>query len=249
MKTVAITLIGYYANLFHFLSALFFNKNMAKVTDGISGANRFFFLIAAFVFLHFCISFMMILTCCYWQLAALNVLIEKCYQKDFGMTEDKFVKKITQMYDKICDVIDAVSAYYLITVLIFICAFNMLNTFFFSLIYINFQNPSSETFYLFLTSVNIFLYYAPCILWTMMFAGWIQAEGKRTVSLVQKLANRRMSVKVLKIHSAFSLLVAHRTPRISCGLFDLNWKTSFAMMGSIFSFTVIIIQFYDVSFS
>lgn len=226
-------------------AALFFNLEELAVTSGISRRSRIIYLGTNLVYVGFCVSIMMPLSCGFYQLAALNGLLETCIERRVENSK-LFIKKVAMMYDKICDVFDAISAYFLLYNLIFLSAFYLYNVFFFYLLYVYLKSPTFNTGCLLFTSVTGFLYFAPCVLWMVTFSHWIQAESSKTADLVQKLTNLSVDLETLRVTQGLNLLVVHRRPRISFGLFDLNWKSFFDMLSAIFSFTIVAIQFYDV---
>lgn len=226
---------------------LFESFNALNISSEISNRNKVIFFSTIFMNMHICLGFMMALSCGYYQLVGLNSFIQRCSEGKIKMSHVEMISKASKLYDKICDAFDEISRFFLITNLIFLAAFNFFNIFYFYSVYVYFKAPSPLISNFLITAQVWAIYYAPAVGWMMTFSHWIHAEGCKTTDLVQKLASREKDVKTLEHSHRMVLLVAHRKPIISCGLYELSWKTFFAMLSSIFSFTIIVIQFYDVS--
>lgn len=112
-------------------------------------------------------------------------------------------------------------------------------------VYIFIRTPSYPILYFTTSALLWVFYYIPCMIWMTIYASLSETEGVRTADLLQRLVsteNRSGSLKRLRI---VMQQFTHRTPRISCTLFDLNWKFFLNMLGAIFSITIILIQFYE----
>lgn len=225
----------------HFLFiALDFNRH-------VSFKNKMFIYFSVFCHFEFCLSMMMFLSCGYYQLSALNDHLRKSLRSQIKFPVPDVIRKTRMMYDKLCDVFESISVFYLISNLVFLMGLTYFNICFYYSIYVFSKNPSYELGYFTLTTYCWCMYFTPCIIWITIFSSWIELEGKKTADLVQRLANKDKHLKSLTSSNLMMLLTAHRKPRIFCGLYDFNWKGFFAMICSIFSLCIIVIQFYDVT--
>lgn len=206
--------------------------------------NNSFFL-SYFSYLIFYTSMMMILSLAYYQLQALNMFVVK--SKSENIPVEKIIKQTSIIYDKLCDIFELISAFYRLHNLNFLLGFYYNDFSFYYVLFILIKNPGKEIFYFFLTNVLWNLCYLPGVLWTMLFSSWIETEGIKTANLINQLASQESTMKCLKSSRIINLKMTHRRPKVSCGMFDLNWKFFFTMIGSIFSSAIILIQFYDVS--
>lgn len=213
----------------------------------ISFLNQVFFFASLFFYLQLCTSFMMILACAFYQLSALNNHLKKCISNPTELDVSDIIRNTSIMYDKLCDVFDSISAFYMLSILMFILGSTYFIVFFWYLLYAFLAVSSNDLGYFLTTTILWCLYYLPCILGMNMYSSWIESEGLRTVDLLLLLAYKDAKLKSLKSSIVTTLQAAHRRPKITCGLYELNWKALFAMMGSIFSFSIITIQFYDIS--
>lgn len=213
----------------------------------ISFLNQIFFFVSLFFYLQLCTSFMMILACAFYQLSAFNNHLKKFIDNPTQLEVSDVIRNTSIMYDKLCDVFDSISAFYMLSILMFILGSTYFNVYFWYLLYSFLAVASKGLGYFLTTTILWCLYYLPCIFWMVMFSSWIEYEGLRTVDLVLLLAYKDTKLKNLKSSITMALQATHRRPKITCGLYELNWKALFAMMGSVFSFSVITIQFYDIS--
>lgn len=209
--------------------------------------NQIFIYLSVFSHFEFSISLMMLLSCGYYQLLALNDHIRKCIENQIESSVQEVIIKTRIIYDKLCDIFETISAFYLIGNLAFLLGLTYFNVCFYYSMYVFFKAPSEDLGYFVLVTNTWCMYFSPCVIWITLFSSWIESEGKKTVDLVQLLANKDRNLKSLNASNFMVLLTAHRKPRVFCGLFDFNWQGLFAMICSVFSFSIIVIQFYDVS--
>lgn len=181
------------------------------------------------------------------QLLALNKFLEKCITNNETKEQIDVVKKASIMHDKLCDVFESLSAFYLISNLIFLSFTMFFYVFFIYSFYVYLKTPSDIMFHLSMSALLWTIFYFPFVFGIMACSSWVQTEGSKTADLIQQLANKDKKLKCLKSSIVLTFQSAHRKPTITCGLFKLNWKTFAALIGSILSFSIISIQFYDVS--
>lgn len=221
---------------------MFYAANLVRVQSEIGTVNSILIFSSLYSNLFFCASMIMIMSSAFYQLHNLNTLLMQLVENRQGLTTIQIIKRTAIMFDIICDIFDGISGYYLVNISNFLLGFSYFNIFFFYSVYMNFKHPNE-----FLISSMIWiLYYSPFVLWMTTLASRIGLEGQKTADLIHHIVNKEMNPKTLRKSNLLVQQVFHRIPRISCGLFELNWKFFLYLTGFIFSFSVILIQFYDI---
>lgn len=217
-----------------------------ELKDSITKKNAFLFLSSVFMYLQFCLSFMMLLSCAYFQMLALNRFLS-VQNASFEIKSVDTIKKISIIYDKLCDVCENLSLFFLIHNLSFIVGYKIFTTFFFYSVFVYCKNPASEGLIYVFAGLLWFSFCTPYFLWIAALSSWIESEAHKTSTFIQLLKTRTGNLNIGENSNNFSLMFAHRKPKITAGGINFNWKGCFAILGSIFSLTIITIQFYDVS--
>ena len=212
--------------------------------DSITTKNAFLFLSSVFTYMQFSLSFMTLLLCTYLQISSLNKFLSSNFR---GISFCNIIKKSSIIYDKICDICENLSIFFLIHNIFFVAGFEIFTIFFFYSVFVYYRTPSSAGLIYVLAAFLWFSFCAPYLLWVATLSSWIELEACKTFSLIQLLKKQSRNVNIVKRSNNFSLLFFHRKPKIVAGGIVLNWKGFFIILGTIFSFTVITIQFYDVS--
>lgn len=203
----------------------------------------FFFMSILWMMLS-CVTLMMILTCTYFQMKNFNNFLSELISHPQKKINVKIVIKTSILHDSLCDCSEAISTFYTLTILTILLGFLYFDIIFCFAIFILFKKFSNELFFFTLAGVLWIFYYSPSVVYITTFSSWIEKEGLRTGNLIQTLAindnhSKRMWIMMQQM--------THRSPKISCGMFDVNWKSFFGMLCAIFSFWIIMIQFYDVT--
>lgn len=193
------------------------------------------------------VTLMMILTCLYSQMRTFNDFLSKVFVKPRNITNVQCVIRTSILHDSFCDCSDAISTFYTLTILTFFLGFLYFNIVFLFVIFALFQDFSTKLLYFSLSGIFWIFFYSPCIIWITTLSSWIEKEGLRTLNLLQLMIRDERKSKDVKRLAILVQQVTHRSPKIYCGMMDLNWKFFFTMLGAIFSFWIIIIQFYDVT--
>lgn len=241
-------LVVFYSIFFLFLFAeLGFTFEVLHLSDTVSTINNVLFFLPLCFSVVFISSMMMMLACSYFQLKALNTTVKKIYKSHDNATVRQIIKTISIMYDTLCDAFEEFSSFYFPNNAVFISGFLYYNILFYFVVFIYIKNPNERNFLFGLISFLWVAFYAPCIIWLITFASWIEKDGVKTANLIQKLANVDRDPTYLKLSKILMQQVTHRRSKITCFMFDLNWKFFFSMLGGISSFTIIFIQFYDVA--
>lgn len=202
---------------------------------------------SAFFYLYYNSGMMMVASCVHYQYRAANILLKKFLRSPPEKSISSIIKNASNIHDQICDICDAISAFYLINIVFLLISFSIFNMFSFYSLYIFIRDPRYRLGYFMLSAFVWLLYYGPCLLWTITYSVWIQREGLKALKLIQQLALRKATKQNIRKLLIAMEQMTHREPKISCALFDLNWKFLFSFAGGIFSSTIILIQFYDVA--
>lgn len=101
------------------------------------------------------------------------------------------------------------------------------------------DSTSSDIFYLFM-SLLYNLIETISVLCIFLCSHFIKVEIKKFVSKFQKI---KIDSKTIKTNHLSNLQFGHQDITLSCGLFDINWKFLFAVISSIFSYIIILVQF------
>lgn len=227
------------------LLSLYFSLtfNLLLVAEYLSRKDKIIFFYSVFLNLFFFSTFIIVLSSAYYQLHEMNGFLSKLTSDRQNLTTAQIMKKTAIMFDKFCDMFEDISRFYLLNILIFISSSLIFFIFFIYGVYLNSMQPNG-----FLPSIILWwFYFVPPVLWMAVFASWMEKEGKRTGNLIYLLVHSDRTVEVLTRSNILMQQFKHRQPKISCGLFDLNWKFFFFLSGLMSSFSIILIQFYDVS--
>ena len=236
--------IGYIA-LFLFLATnLVFTFKDLNIVEYLTGKDKFIFFGVFFFLMPLSVSFMMFLSCGYHQIRALNNVLESSIQNYYFICASTVIRKTSIIYDKLCDVFDLISAFYALNTLVNLSAFTYFYVFLFYDIYTYSRSPSKGLLDFTFSNLLWCLYYTPFVLYMTTLSSWIHSEGCKTGHLIEQLAKK--TNKPLGSSHIMMLQTKHRQAKISCG-FDLNWKSFFALTAHVFYFSIIVIQFYDVS--
>lgn len=213
--------------------------NCFNIVTSLSWKNRFCFLSAITANLIVSTSMMMLTSFAYYQLNAFNLYLKQCLKHPGKVSILKVVKKASIMHDNFCDAFEAISVFYLFNILTYLFGFWYFDIFFVYEIFIYLKAPNDEIMW--------FFFYSNCTMWMIIFSSWATNEGKRTANLIEKMVVLTKDTKVAWKANILIQQVTHRSPKISCEMFDLNWKFFFSTIGAVFSFSIILIQFYDVA--
>lgn len=189
---------------------------------------------------------MMVLLSTYYQISNLNKFLRKCLKHREIISVPDVFKKTLIIYNKICDLCDSISSFYLMANMSLFTGFALLNVFFLYTIFIYIRNPTNGLLLYLMTLILWCLFYIIAVIWTVIFSTWIHSESCKAADLIQQLVSKDNQLTSLRSSLIMSLQVNHRSPTIKC-TFDINWKILYSVIGTIFSLSIIMIQFYDVT--
>jgi hypothetical protein len=156
------------------------------------------------------------------------------------------MKATAQIWDTICDGIDAIAFCYTINTIYYILCF----TFNFAMFI---HSIISYVFYENSTDVDL-IYMCMIMAWTVLFSPtmiyiFFVVKGidtqrrmieKNVHSLVHAYSQRKL---VMNRAELLLLQFEHRQPKITCGVFEIDWKLLFCLLGTSYSYLLIIAQF------
>lgn len=243
----ALFILLYYNFIFLIVSfgliAIFAKIGLA---NAISLRNKILYFTTVLTYVQLSSTFLMFESCVFCQLFCLNNILRKGIE-DPTKKALLSLKETTKIYNRICDIFDDMSEFYLPLCTIFLTGLFYYTIFFIYALYIYYENAGKSLAYFLATAILWIFYFSPTVGISMRTSSWVRTEAGKTIDYIQKLANHQSDQKLLKDSYIMNLLAAHRTPRITIGLFELNWKSLFTVITLFYSFAIILIQFYDVS--
>lgn len=176
-------------------------------------------------------------------------LLETGEKHSTGTTNQEMLddlKDFAVMIDKICDCLERLKIGYTVNTVGFLMHFSfftILNVYS-VLSYFLKANVGIHDMHHCILTTSWEIYYAPFVVWTFVISNLIISEGKRIGIIIRKLCYKSQhKEKFQKRASILLLQLHHRPPLVSCGVFVIDWKLLFQLIGACFSYLVIIIQF------
>lgn len=216
-----------------------------NVLEKVGEVDRAVFVISLSLAVQISTSLLMIITLGYFVFLNLNqMIIDEIQQENHSIA--KVTKLAAVIFDRVCDIFETISKFFALITLVFLMVVIFFNVFLSYTFFVYLKTPTILIFFFLFATFSLALFYVPFALWINGMSSAVQSQSISTCNLMQHLISRRGDYKSMKHAKTFELLVAHRQPKLSCGMFDLDWKLVFTMVGSIFSLSVIVIQFTDV---
>lgn len=220
--------------------------NLLSWSDFDPPINRVFLAVSSFLHTQYTLGQMMLLASVYYQLKMLNKSLKENMKNFDELSIKSLSRQSSIIYDALCDVCDEFSKFYAIFVIIYFTALIIFTVYCNFICFVLIQSPSYHLFF-FLCYFLLWLFICmPFILWTLTFSSLIATEGRKTADILYKVVEYKKLLNSRRISENFHLQIMHRQPKISCGLYDINWKSFFVFACLVFSFSIILIQFYDV---
>lgn len=242
--SVVVIHISWWLVAMTFLNNIFDTLDLA---DAVSKKDRIFLNVAVFSYVQLSTSTQILGICTVLLITAMNKALRNCLAKpNFHRCFD-IIRLVSLIHIKICEVCNNCSIVFTLLLLPFLMVFlfyNLLMTYGF---FVYQMNPNDQ---LYLFSLLAFIFvslYAPTTLVLFSMSSIILSSSGATIDLVQQLIAKNKNVKLQKKCNNLVLLLAHTKPVWSLTFFDVRWESFFAMLGVIFSYSVILVQFYDVS--
>ena len=208
--------------------------------------NKIVLAVSSFLHAQFTLSHMMLLSTTFYQLQSLNKTVKAIASEHYEKSLKKKILKILILHDKFCHVSDEISKMYAIPVILYFSAFAVFSYYSGYILFVFAKTLSIPLFYFFCYFLFWLSIFTPFIFWTLTFSSLIENEGRRTPEILFKYQKTFKNPACSKIIERFYLQSTQRNPKITSGFFKLNWKLFFRLCTAILSFTIILIQFYDV---
>lgn len=189
---------------------------------------------------------MIIATCSCLIMIALNNGLRNCLSNHEQRTNANILWNVSKIYCRMCDITRSFSMAFGFMIIPFMLTYISYALLFFYSIYVYQRNPSKRLFYFTIMTSSWVSFYTPPILCYYACSSILVSQSQKTIDLLQKISAKNFDSKFSKKRNIFELLLTHQQPKFSCGLFDFSWKSFFAMLASMFSYAVILVQFYDV---
>lgn len=223
-----------------------FIASKLNLTKEESPKNVFILSAALLLAAEISLSLMIIASVSFYMLRNFNEFLVENLEGGLACPFRKLLKITTAFYDNLCDALIAVTQFYAVFLVLFLSIlinFSVLSAFTF---YIFLKMGGTDIFLFFVTTISWATVWLPFVIWVIAFSSGIYKESSNTVDLIHRLATVYGNKSDTKAAHNFALLASHRRPQISCGLFEFDWKLLFSLIGCVFSFTLIVIQFSDV---
>lgn len=248
MHFIAIAAIPFAYNTYGLAHAIFFNLLFDKFQiTTLTSIDKIIFYETTFFYVQFSCTMMIILSCCYLPVSSLKNILQRSVSGTFIKSHSDILFKTSLVYEKVCDITSNFSQFFKFMIAPFFMIYLTYNLLFTYGLFVYQMNPNIQL-RIFTTICLIWVsLYTPLVFCIYFFSSAIISESEEIISLVQLLAAKDRSQTSLKKGLNLALFFNHQKPQMTCELFDINWKTFAAFMGSTLTYTIILVQFYDVS--
>jgi 7tm Chemosensory receptor len=236
-----VVLVGVFYHIYNFginiLTLKFFNG--LKLNVKVSSSDFLIFAITTLVSIE-----MMVPTVGCYILENLNDQIRLAIKNE--KPSEELLRLVSTVYLNVCEAFDCISDFYtpiLLLDFLIACYNNVFNSY---TIFVFLKLGGSKLLHFSVLTFCWAVLGIPLILWIIKCSSDAQKQSMKTLSLIMQLASKRKSSRALKSSRILELLMSHQVPKITCGSLTLNWNFLFSMIGWIFSFSIIVIQFSDV---
>lgn len=150
---------------------------------------------------------------------------------------------VSILIDKICDTLLNFQRCYSINAVTFLTYFTFSSIFCLFGVISHFMSTSADRDDFFIMLIVWTLYNFPFVLWTFLFASRIKNTSENVHANAFKILETMPTSKVLRSVQTLTMQMSHRQPQFSCGLFVYDWFFMFVIIGTIFSYLLILLQF------
>lgn len=207
----------------------------------------FFLSINISSYMNYVIFYIFLLFATYSRMVAIN----KCLRKQILLVKSniqehcEIVREMAILHDKVCRTAELINACFALNLI------NYLLSFVFYVIlfsfgtnnYVTTANAPIKQLIMSFITLQWILYYLVGLVWIILIASWIKSEGKITVKLFHQLTILNNDIRLLKTVQMSTMQIVHRQPTISAGLFNIDYELTTLMIGAVFSYTIILVQF------
>lgn len=218
------------------------------------GDNHFratLFIISVIFYQNSAIVYMIFIHLIHLRLSLVRKLIQNLINDQKLTTEELLakLKTIAIFIDRVGDTLDEMKICYTVKLAVYIFYFlfyTVLSIYGYISYFCNSKSSFTDLNYSGLI-VSWEFYYAPFFIWIFIFSTRVKLESQAISMLSQKLllkkSQKDSSLKIGRRLKFITMQLFHRQLLIECGVFTVDWKLLFFIIGSIFSYLLIIIQF------
>lgn len=215
------------------LSDNFLPTAKMEPTEGIFG------LLNIAATLSYQITHMLVILAIQVRINYVNQVMEK---NELNLEEIKCIRKIHFL---LCDTMSSVNTCYTLNLLNFFFQFTFFSIFFsFSIFhYLTMENSTFTELIFIIIQFGYFQFFFWFCGWIIIHSGLLTTEVERMESLVQSKEFFAYNKKAMKHFEMLNSQLWHSKLFVSSGLFKVDWTFLFAFIGTVFSYTIILIQF------
>lgn len=241
-STVILNTVSYF--LVMFLSTV--TAGVLELNESITPSDYIIFLWILFVYIQFNSAIIMIASCSCLIVTTLNKALRNCLSNNPHQLDSKILRSISIIYCRLCDVTKSYSKAFGSMIIPYMLTYISYSLLFIYSVYVYQKNPSKRLLYFSIMTFSWVGYNFPPMLCYYACSSILASESHSTQCLLQQITAKKLDLDLLNKCSNFELLIRHQQPKLSFGLFLLSWETFFGMIASIFSYAVILVQFYEV---
>lgn len=240
-------LIGYFSIFLINFTVNGFIMSIISLNDAPSPFQGVLYLLSNTTYMITTICYMLVLLAVYVRLKVVNDYMLKHIAKDQTTIEDdcRALKIVKILHCKITETTNLINICFslnIITYLFQLVFFTIFVSFGFYH-YITSEDSEFSQFLMNFITLQWILFYLLAILWVIVLSNKIKHQGKSTALLFHKMLMKRRNPEMLKIVQLSALQFYHQSPEISCGMFKIDWPLMLTMIGAVFSYLIILIQF------
>ena len=203
--------------------------------DIVEGIFAFINIVA---YMNYQVTHMLIIDTVYLRFKYINQILENDIQNI------EVIKTVRIIHIRLCDTISSINACYTLNLLNFFFQFTFFNIFFY--FGLTHQIIYGSTFEEMIFSIIVFAY----VQFFFWFGAWIilhSALMKSEVGNMEGIVLQRMidskNRKIMKHINIFNFQIEHEKVEVSAGLFNIDWTFLFAIIGTVFSYLIVLLQF------
>lgn len=205
------------------------------------------YLFSNITYLTTTICYMLVILAIYVRLKVVNDYIKEYISKDQTTVEEdcKAITIVTILHSKITETTNLINICFSFNTVTYLFQLVFFTIFFSFGFYHYIISQNSELTQLLLNVVTLqwILFYLIGIMWVIVLSCRIKSQGNLTAVLFHKMLIKKNNPKILKIVQLSALQFHHHSPEISCGMFKMDWSLMLTMIGAVFSYIIILIQF------
>lgn len=236
-----------------FLSNMFtFRILILPIKDEIAASTNdifkpLMFTLNILFFQGYIVMYMMIIYLTYSRLSLIRRYFETFINDRKSAPKEvvESLMRISVFMDRICDTLDLMKICYTTGLVFYLTHFT-----FQSVIsiygFISYYFASHSGYYdLGNSSVTMTweIFYAPAFFWIFIFANLIKKEGKKLSKLTRTILLNKYHEKINKRMKLMNMQLLHREMHIESAFYVIDWKLLFFIIGEVFSYLVIVVQF------